>query len=87
MDSALYAHTPKERHKERALRIALTIAIRQHLGRWNVVGAVVAEGDLVADIVIDRANLVGVGQITPTPCSDELRYGRRPKIQDRGCGQ
>ena len=87
VDPALDAYAPKQRHKERALRIALTIAIRQHLGRWNVVGTVVAERDFVADVVIDSSDLVSVGQITPTPSIDELRDGVRSKIQDWGCRQ
>ena len=72
VQSAANSHATQQGHEERALGVALPVAICEDLGRRNVVGAVVAEGNLVPDEIVDGPNSVVAGKVCPAALLDQF---------------
>ena len=87
VESARDAHRAQQGHQQRALGVALADAISQHAGCWQLVALVVAEGDLVADEVVDGADAVVGAQGAPAAGSDQRLDVRVVDIQQRRRGQ
>lgn len=74
MQSAANAHAAQQCHEKRTFRVALPVTIRQYRRGRNVVGAVVAEGNLVSDEIVDGPNSVVTVKFCPAALFDQFCY-------------
>lgn len=66
VEAAGDAYRAQQGHQQRALGVALADAVGQHAGCRQLVAFVVAEGNLVADEVVDGADAVVGAQALPS---------------------
>jgi hypothetical protein len=71
VETARHADAAQQGHQQRALGVALPMAVGQHAGCRQIILLVVAERDLVADEVVDRTDPLAHRQHAPSPLGDK----------------
>lgn len=74
----------QQHHEERCLCVALSDSVTEHLRCGNCVVLVIAEQDLIPDIIIDALNLVEIVKLLPSLSLYQLLY-LRCRIVQNGC--